>query len=179
MAETTTELFEKAVRLHSRRLLAIARAIVGSQAAAEDVLQQAILNLYQHRDRYDWREPAGLLRRTVVNEALRTLRQPRMGLVADDHPGREDSPAGHMIDQETIEQVRCAIDQLPDHFKAALVLCEYENLSYVEIAQVLDCSVPQVKTWLHRGRRQLAEKLKRFMDARGPGKTIPGAEQME
>lgn len=168
MAESTTELFEKAVRLHSRRLLAIARAIVGSQAAAEDVLQQAILNLYQHRERYDWREPAGLLRRTVVNEALRTLRQPRMGLVADDHPSaRDDSPVGHMIDAETIEQVRRAIDQLPDHFRAALVLCEYENLSYVEIAQVLDCSVPQVKTWLHRGRRQLAERLKTFMEAKG------------
>jgi RNA polymerase sigma-70 factor, ECF subfamily len=177
MAETTTELFENAVRLHSRRLLAIARAIVGSQAAAEDVLQQAILNLYQHRDRYDWREPAGLLRRTVVNEALRTLRQPRMSVVADDHPGREDSPVGHMIDHETIEQVRRAIDQLPDHFRAALVLCEYENLSYVEIASLLDCSVPQVKTWLHRGRRQLAEKLKRFVDARDH--TRPGAEQME
>src|SRR6266576_1629641 len=99
MAETTTELFEKAVRLHSRRLLAIARAIVGP-AAAEDVLQQMI------------------------------------------------------------EQVRKAIARLPEHFRAALVLCEYEEMSYVQIAEVLDASVPQIKTWLHRGRRQLAEKLK-------------------
>jgi RNA polymerase sigma-70 factor, ECF subfamily len=164
MAETTAELFEKAVALHSRRLLAIARAIVGTQAAAEDVLQQAILNLYEHRDRYDWREPAGLLRRTVVNEALRTLRTPRMGLVADDHPSaRDDSPAGAMIGDETVAAVRRAIEQLPEHFRAALVLCEYENLSYVQIAEVLDASVPQVKTWLHRGRRQLAERLKGYV----------------
>jgi len=162
--QTTIELFERAVRLHSKRLLAIARAIVGS--AAEDVLQQAILNLYEHRDRYDWREPAGLLRKTVVNEALRLLRQPRMGMMPDEHPGREDSPAGNMIDQETVDQVRAAIQTLPEHFRAALVLCEYEEMSYVQIAEILDCSVPQVKTWLHRGRRQLARKLEDFMAAK-------------
>jgi RNA polymerase sigma-70 factor (ECF subfamily) len=165
MAEVNTELFEKAVRLHSRRLLAVARAIVGP-TAAEDVLQQAILNLYQHRDRYDWSEPAGLMRRTVVNEALRLLRQPRMSLVADDHPGRSETPVSGMLDEEMVQQVRKAIARLPEHFRAALVLCEYENMSYVQIAEVLQASVPQVKTWLHRGRRQLAEKLKAFADER-------------
>lgn len=165
-AETTRELFEQAVRLHSRRLLAIARVIVGSNAAAEDVLQQAILNLYQHRDRYDWSDPVGLMRRTVVNESLRLLRQPRMTMVADDHPGRARSPVDGMMDDEAIAQVRRAIAQLPEHFRAALVLYEYEQMSYVQISEVLDASVPQVKTWLHRGRRQLGERLKDFMEAR-------------
>lgn len=167
MAETTEELFERAVRTHSRRLIAIARAIVGNRASAEDVVQQAVMNLFTHRERYDWREPGGLMRRSVVNEALRILRQPRMTVVADDHPsGRSESPVGGMIDEETVLQVRKAIDQLPEHFRAALVLCEYEQMSYVEIAGVLDVTVAQVKTWLHRGRRQLAERLKGYMDSR-------------
>ena len=169
MAETTTQLFEKAVRLHSRRLFAIARAIVGSHAAAEDVLQQAIANLFEHRDRYNWQQPAGLLRRTVVNEALRLLRQPRTSPVADEHPGRTESPVGDIIEREEVQHVRRAIEQLPEHFRAALVLCEYEGLSYVEIAEILDASVPQVKTWLHRGRRQLGERLKTFMDSKPKG----------
>src|ERR1051325_3348646 len=164
MSESTRELFEKAITLHSRRLRAIARAITGSHAAAEDVLQQAILNLYQHRERYDWREPVGLLRRTVVNEALRLLRQPRMGLLADEHPGGIETPVGAMIDREAVQQVRAALQTLPEHFRAALVLCEYEGMSYIQIAQVLQCSVPQVKTWLHRGRRQLARKLKGLVE---------------
>lgn len=168
MSDPTRELFEKAISLHSRRLLAIARAITGSQAAAEDVLQQAILNLYQHRQRYDWREPVGLLRRTVVNEALRLLRQPRMRLVADEQAGPHGSPVGSMIDRETVQQVRAAIGALPEHFRAALVLCEYEGMSYVQIAEVLECSVPQVKTWLHRGRRQLAKKLKGIVEDSRP-----------
>ena len=165
---STDELFERAVQAHSRRLLAIARGIVGTRAAPEDVVQQAIMNLYQHRDRYDWREPGGLMRRSVVNEALRILRQPRMTAVAEDHPAPATvpSPVGGMIDQETIGEVRKAIDQLPEHFRAALVLCEYEQMSYDQISKVLDVTVAQVKTWLHRGRRQLAARLKEYMESK-------------
>lgn len=162
--DSTEALFERAVAAHSRRLLAIARAIVGTRASAEDVVQQALMNLYEHRARYDWREPGGLMRRAVVNEALRLLRAPKMSLVADDHPGRSDSPVGGMIDRETVAKVRSAIDRLPEHFRSALVLCEYENMAYTEIAEALGASVPQVKTWLHRGRRQLAEMLREFVE---------------
>jgi RNA polymerase sigma factor (sigma-70 family) len=161
----TVALFEQAVRAHSRRLLAIARSIAGNRASAEDVVQQALTNLYEHRERYDWREPGGLMRRAVVNEALRILRQPRMTMVADDHPGHFSSPDGGMLDRETVDKVRAAIDRLPEHFRAALVLCEYENMAYVQIAEVLGCSVPQVKTWLHRGRKQLARMLEEFMSS--------------
>lgn len=162
--DPTVALFEEAVRDHSRRLLAIARAIVGHRASPEDVLQQALLNLYQHRHRYDWREPGGLMRRTVVNEALRILRQPRMTVVADNQAGSEPEPDTQVVEGETVQQVRRAIARLPEHFRAALVLCEYENMSYQEISEALNVSVPQVKTWLHRGRRQLAGMLKGYVE---------------
>jgi len=165
----TIELFERAVRAHSRRLLAIARAVVGNRASPEDVLQQALVNLYRHRARYDWREPGGLLRRAVVNEALRILRQPRMGEVTPDYAGGGAEPVGGMIDAETVARVRDAIDRLPEHFRAALVLCEYEGMAYVQIAEVLGASVPQVKTWLHRGRRRLAGMLKDYVNPEGAG----------
>jgi RNA polymerase sigma-70 factor (ECF subfamily) len=154
------------VREHSRRLLAIARGIVGNRASPEDVVQQAMLNLYQHRARYDWHEAGGLMRRAVVNEALRLLRSPRMSAVAEDVPDvADDTPADELVGRETIERVRQAIDRLPEHFRSALVLCEYEKLSYQDIATTLNASVPQVKTWIHRGRRQLAEMLKGYMQA--------------
>ncbi|HEY1922252.1 MAG TPA: sigma-70 family RNA polymerase sigma factor [Tepidisphaeraceae bacterium] len=163
-AESTNELFERAVRQHSRRLLAIARGIVGNRASPEDVVQQAFMNLYQHRERYDWREPGGLMRRTVVNEALRILRQPRMSVLPDEasDQGKSQSPGQQMVESETVLQVRRAIDRLPDNFRAALVLCEYEKMSYAQIAESLDASIPQVKTWIHRGRRQLAELLRAY-----------------
>ncbi|HEY0912943.1 MAG TPA: RNA polymerase sigma factor, partial [Bradyrhizobium sp.] len=149
-----------------RRLLAIARGIVGNRASSEDIVQQALLNLFRHRERYDWNEAGGLMRRAVVNEALRLLRQPRLGSVSDDLPLPDRPPAaGHgggaegMVQRETVVRVREAIDRLPGHFRAALVLCEYEQLSYAEIAEVLSITIPQVKTWLHRARRKLASML--------------------
>jgi RNA polymerase sigma-70 factor, ECF subfamily len=153
------ELFERAVKNYSRRLLAVARGIVGNRASPEDVVQQALMNLYEHRARYDWNDPGGLMRRSVVNESLRILRRPRMGMVVEDHPAPLESPLGTMVDRETVAQVRAAIERLPENYRAALVLCEYENMSYAQIAEVMSASIPQVKTWLHRARRQLAQLL--------------------
>jgi RNA polymerase sigma-70 factor (ECF subfamily) len=167
--DATIALFERAVEAHSRRLLAIARAIVGTRASPEDVVQQAVMNLFQHRHRYDWREPGGLLKRAVVNEALRLLRHPRMAMVGEEHADRGETPIAGMIENETVRQVRGAIAKLPDHFRAALVLCEYEDLSYAEIAKALDASVPQVKTWIHRARRQLEGMLKGYVEGNKKG----------
>lgn len=163
-SDPTIELFERAVAQHSRRLLAIARAIVGNRAAPEDVVQQAVTNLFQHRHRYDWREPGGLLKRAVVNEALRLLRHARMQVVGDEHPDRDQTPLASMMENETVARVREAISRLPDHFRAALVLCEYENLSYAEIAATLNASVPQVKTWIFRARRQIERMLRDYVE---------------
>ena len=161
--ETVEGQFERAVADHSRRLLAVARGIVGNRASPEDVVQQALMNLFKHRARYDWREPGGLLRRAVVNESLRILRQPRMAVVDEEyHGGAESPPETEMVDRETTVKVRAAIDRLPENFRAALVLCEYERMPYADIAKALDASVPQVKTWIFRARRRLAGMLKEF-----------------
>jgi DNA-directed RNA polymerase specialized sigma24 family protein len=98
---------------------------VGNRASPDDVVQQALLNLYQHRARYDWHEAGGLMRRAVVNEALRVLRGPRMNAVADDLPSpRDEEPGDGLVERETVQRVREAIDRLPQHFRSALVLCD-------------------------------------------------------
>jgi RNA polymerase sigma factor (sigma-70 family) len=169
LADTTVELFEKAVRLNMRRLLTIARAVVGYRASPEDVVQQAVMNLFKHRERYDWREAGGLLRRAVVNEGVRLLRQPKMSAVMEDHPNRhDDSPGSGIEDRETVTRVREAIDKLPPHFRTALTLCEYENLSYQQIADTMGATVPQVKTWIFRARRKLEEMLKDYVEGNRP-----------
>jgi RNA polymerase sigma factor (sigma-70 family) len=162
---STLELFEQAVKDHSRRLHAIARAIVGNRASPEDVVQQAVMNLFRHRDRYDWREPGGLLKRATVNEALRLLRRPKMAQVAEDGMVFDDSnnaPDASLEQSETTQRVRQAIDNLPENFRAALVLCEYEEMPYAEIATTLGASVPQVKTWIFRARRKLEAELRDY-----------------
>jgi RNA polymerase sigma-70 factor (ECF subfamily) len=160
-------LFERLVRDHSPRLQAIARGIVGRRFSPEDVVQQALANLYEHRARYDWSEPLPLLRRAVVNEALRLLRRPAMTPIDTVDVGQDASPDRSLLTNELVEQVRRAIDQLPDHFRAALVLCEYERMSYPEIAQELGITLQQTKTWIFRARRQLEQKLADFVHAGG------------
>jgi len=168
---STVEMFERAVRDHSRRLHAIARAIVGNRASPEDVVQQAVMNLFHHRERYDWREPGGLLKRATVNEALRLLRRPKMAQVADESylPDADgDAPDAAMEQSETTRRVREAIDNLPENFRAALVLCEYEEMPYAEIATTLGATVPQVKTWIFRARRKLETQLRGYYDGVRP-----------
>src|SRR5947208_16385946 len=109
------------------------------------------------------------MRRTVIIVAMRLLGQPRMLPLADDQPRPSDSSARGMIDEEMIQQVRGAIARLPEHFRAALVLCEYEDMSYADIAQTLNASVPQVKTWIHRARRQMEGMLKEYVEGKRKG----------
>ncbi len=167
--EEVSRLFQDGVRAHSRRLLAIARAVLGnsSKASPEDVVQQALTNLFQHRARYDWHEPGGLFKRAVVNEALRILRQPKMSIVGEEEPDerRENNPVDVTVGNETVQRVRDAIAKLPEHYRSALVLCEYERMAYADIAVALDASIPQVKTWIFRARRQLETMLKDYASA--------------
>ncbi len=146
-SQATVELFEKAVAaLHSQRHIGDRQGHCWhSGKAGEDVVQQAVTNLFQHHHRYDWREPGGLLKRAVVNESLRLLRHPRMAMVAEEHPDTTETPIEEMVENEAVHQLRTAIAKLPDHFRAALVLCEYENLSYAQVAQAMNASVPQVQ----------------------------------
>ena len=163
--ENLSALFERLALEQGPRMVAIARAIVGRRYSPEDIVQQALMNLYEHRERYDWSEPTPLLRRAVVNEALRRLRRkPMVGIDSVAEPSRnDDSPDAPVLRGELIEQVKIAIDRLPDHFKAALVLCEYEGLSYPEIAQTLGITLQQTKTWIFRARRQLEQMLGGYM----------------
>lgn len=172
--EDNRALFERAVSEHSGRLLAIARGVLGRRGSGEDVVQQALLNLFVHRDRYDWREPMGLMRRTVVNEALRTLRRPRMASVEEEQTQSLDPGPGDAMDRtETIAQVRHAMDRLPENFRAVLMLCEFEQLSYEQIAQTMNITLPQVKTWLHRARRKMEQDLEKYVKQGRPVKPRP------
>jgi len=92
-----------------------------------------------------------------------------MAMVAEEHPDTTETPIEGLVEDETVSQVRAAIAKLPDHFRAALVLCEYENLSYADIAKTLNASVPQVKTWIHRARRQLEGMLQGYVEGKRKG----------
>jgi RNA polymerase sigma-70 factor (ECF subfamily) len=69
------------------------------------------------------------------------------------------NPSVATVKAEQVEQVRQAVESLPDKQKAALVMAYYQQLSYREVALALDCSIGTVKTQMYRALKTLAQKL--------------------
>lgn len=75
------------------------------------------------------------------------------------------TPATWAEKRERVEQIRAAVRDLPTEFREAVVLCELEELSYEEAAQVAGCPIGTIRSRLHRGRALLMAKLEMLRDA--------------
>ncbi len=148
---------------HLDRTVTIARRILGNQADAEDVAQEAFLRLWRHADRFDERAAkfATWFYRVTTNLCLdRTRRAPMAPLdaagdPADTTPGQEDA----LADRRTRAAVAGAVADLPDRLRAAVTLTYEAGLSNAEAAKALDISVKALESLLVRARRTLREKL--------------------
>jgi len=169
--------YEELVRMYDRRVFRIAQHITQNREDAEDVVQDAFLKAYQNLSRfkgdskfYTW------LVRIAVNEALMKLRKRRNSRVVsmdDDVETDEGSMPREFADwspnpeqlygqDETAEILRKTIQGLPPTFRTVFVLRDVEGLSTEETAQMLELSVPAVKSRLLRARLQLRERLAKF-----------------
>jgi RNA polymerase sigma-70 factor (ECF subfamily) len=75
------------------------------------------------------------------------------------------TPMHWVEQQERTRQVRAAVLDLPAEFREAVVLCELEELSYEEAAQMIGCPIGTIRSRLHRGRALLLAKLEILRDA--------------
>lgn len=139
-------------------MVALAFAVSGSQAAAEDLAQEALTRAYRDWDRissYD--KPGAWLRRVTINlatsavrrRALETRAALRMGSTGDALP--EPDPEDSVI--------WTALSRLPARQRAAVALYYLEDRSTVDIADVLGCSQATARVHLHRGRDALARTV--------------------
>lgn len=168
--------FEPILRRYNRRLFRAARGITGTDAEAEDALQDAYIRAYRHLDQF--RGPNGLgawLTRIVVNEALMRRRRPDPGaaetmLLDDDtfqdttmHDGRNAPPTPEEAtsNEQLGGLLERSIDRLPAAYRTTFVLRDVEGLSVAETAESLGIAQATVKTRLHRARRQLRRTLSR------------------
>jgi RNA polymerase sigma-70 factor (ECF subfamily) len=169
--------------LYRRRQGAVYRfalQMTGSVVIAEDVTQEVFMELIQHGRRFDPSRGAlrsflyGVARNLVLRRIDKDGRS-ELGsrLKSGTGAGRESAPEPAMEDfagvgdvlgdltrRETIEQVRRAVFSLPAAYREAVVLCDLQDLSYGEAAQILDCPVGTVRSRLNRGRAMLAQKLR-------------------
>jgi len=169
--------FEELVRRKARFMINFAYRFVGSRPQAEDLAQEAFLKILQAAPRY---QPTARLdtwlMTIVVNLCRNWQRRDRMRRhVSLDAPVVEGSgdariaaleagarPASEGLERdERARSVRAALESLPRNQRLAVILLRWENLSYAEIADVLDVTPKAVKSLLNRARANLRERLAR------------------
>lgn len=170
--------FETLVRSYGGRLLAVARRFTRNDEDARDVVQSAYLNAFRALGDFEGSSQLSTwLHRIVVNTALMKLRSRRRkpeesietllpAFQEDGHHVEQftewGTPADRLLERrETRETVRACIDELPESYRAVLVLRDIEELSTQETAKILDCTPTAVKVRLHRARQALATLLRR------------------
>ncbi len=97
------------------------------------------------------------------NQILSRLRRERfyVPMEVDETPEQQSGskPLEELTRTEMVDSVRRAVLSLPERYREVVVLCDLEELSYVESAQILGCAVGTVRSRLHRARSLLLEKL--------------------
>lgn len=157
--------WDEVVRTHSARVYRLAFRLTGNRADAEDLTQEVFVRVFRALDNYRPGTFEGWLHRITTNLFLDLARRRariRFEALPEDAervPGRERSPEQVYHDDNFDGDVQRALDALPPDFRAAVVLCDIEGLSYEEIAATLGIKLGTVRSRIHRGRSLLREAL--------------------
>jgi RNA polymerase sigma-70 factor (ECF subfamily) len=173
--------WEEVVRTHSARVYRLAYRLTGNVHDAEDLTQEVFVRVFRSLSNYTPGTFEGWLHRITTNlflDMARRKQRIRFEGLADDAAerlqGREPSPAQVYDDTHLEPDIQAALDALAPEFRAAVVLCDIEGLSYEEIAATLGVKLGTVRSRIHRGRAQLREALDhRAPSAGGKGDQFP------
>lgn len=175
-----TAALEALIECHQHRIIGTVAKMLGDETDAEDIAQQVFIRVWKHADRY---EPTAkfttwlykVTRNLVFNELRRRKRHPTHSL---DRPSENDEdrpmqaadpgakpPDRTMLDEEMQTAIQRAIDELPETQRLAVILRRYDDISYEEIGEILDLTVPAVKSVLFRARTELRDKLRKYLEA--------------
>jgi RNA polymerase sigma-70 factor (ECF subfamily) len=157
--------WDEVVRTHSARVYRLAYRLTGNQHDAEDLTQDVFVRVFRSLSSYTPGTFEGWLHRITTNLFLDQVRRKariRFDALPDDAervPGKDPSPADVVNDRLFDPDVQAALDSLPAEFRAAVVLCDIEGLTYEEIAATLGIKLGTVRSRIHRGRAQLRAAL--------------------
>jgi RNA polymerase sigma factor (sigma-70 family) len=156
--------FEEVLLPHLDAAFNYARWLTKNDADAEDVVQDAYVRALRFFSSLRGDDARAWLLTIVRNTWYgRFPRRAASGLVTvadEDADTRADmslDPEAQMLQQETVEQVRCALEAVPTDFREVLVLRELEGLSYKEIAAIVGIPLGTVMSRLARARERLAD----------------------
>lgn len=174
--EGNEKAFDRLVRKHQKPVLTLCLRMLGDQSDANDAAQDIFIKVYHSLHKFNPEAKfTTWLHRIAVNQCLNVLRSRRRRLwltpfsrqldnahyfVA--HGGR--SPLENVAGLEEEKALKWALGKLKDKYRVALVLHNYQGLSYKEIAEIQGCSLSAVESRIHRAKLKMAELLKDFFD---------------
>ena len=163
--------FGRIVEEYRRPVISHVYRLVRDVSIAEELSQEVFLRVYRTRDYHPTAKFRSWLFRIATNLALNWLRDHRHEAHHQrlDHPpaqGRLREPQTHaptmeefLVRDTRLAEVRAAIRQLPPNHRAAVLMHKYQELDYAEMARVLNCSVPAIKSLLFRAYETLRKRL--------------------
>jgi RNA polymerase sigma-70 factor (ECF subfamily) len=169
VAEGDALAFTTLFRRRQADVYRVAMLMTGSRATAEDVTQDVFLAMMHDARRFESGRAsvAAWLCGIARNHALRRLDRERRTVQLPEHleltgPSTvvQPDPLGELSSAEEIGALRRAVLSLPVRYREVVVLCDLQNLSYVDAAEALECAVGTVRSRLHRARALLEAKMR-------------------
>jgi len=169
--EGRQEAFDQLVLRHQRRIYAIVFRMTENHHDADDLAQETFLAAYRARERFDERQSfVAFVSRIAINLSINHLRRRKRWLKIRFAKKEETeqrlcsalyyNPQHELEHRELLEKIAQALKNLPPHQKAVLVLKVYQEMSYEDIAAILNISKGTVMSRLHRARQHLRDQLK-------------------
>jgi RNA polymerase sigma-70 factor (ECF subfamily) len=179
-AQWTPPTWEEVVREHSGRVYRLAYRLTGNRHDAEDLTQEVFVRVFRSLSAYTPGTFEGWLHRITTNlflDQVRRKQRIRFDALPEDAadrlPGHDHGPERAWEHNHLDRDVQYALDELPPDFRAAVVLCDIEGLSYEEIAATLGIKLGTVRSRIHRGRAQLREALAHRKEGRADRASTP------
>jgi RNA polymerase sigma-70 factor, ECF subfamily len=171
--------WEDLLKTHNRKVYNLCYRFTGRTNEAEDLTQEVFIKIFQTLRTYD--EAQGTfstwLNRVARNHLVdhyRRTHKDRLTSSLEDEPGvlqetpsREEHPVARIESRERHELLQAALDRLSPDMREAVVLRDFQDLDYEEIAQVLGVPQGTVKSRINRGRLELARVIKRMEGVKG------------
>ncbi|MDP9824154.1 RNA polymerase sigma-70 factor (ECF subfamily) [Nocardioides massiliensis] len=164
--DADVERWTEIVEQHSARVFRLALRLTGNRHDAEDLTQEVFVRVFRSLDSYTPGTFEGWLHRITTNlflDQARRKQRIRFDALAEDAdnrlPSRVPAPDAAYLDHTFDADVETALAALSPEFRAAVVLCDIEGLSYEEIGDVLGLKLGTVRSRIHRGRAQLRTAL--------------------
>ena len=161
--------FDELIRRYKRPVVNFVYRVLGNAADADDVAQDVFVRVYQNLDTYRAETKFStwlfaLARNAAIDRLRWRERHPTETIESTTELAATSGTAEDVAASEMSNQIAAAVAKLPEDQRTALVLAEYHDLSYAEIAKVMRCSEKSVESRLYRAKQTLRGWLRYLID---------------